>query len=73
MGLDLPRHRLTAERLGHDQEAEMVNIAGLGWCLADIASRTSDPNAARRLMVLVNQLFTAAGLPGISPEPSVRH
>jgi hypothetical protein len=48
-------------------------LVDLARALADIASRTRDANAIRELMVLVNQLFTAAGLPALSPDPPVRH
>jgi hypothetical protein len=41
--------------------------------LAEIASRTRDPLTAQELMVLVNQLFTEAGLPATAPEPPLRH
>ena len=51
----------------------MANNVDLARTLADIASRTRDPDTARELMVVVNQLFTAAGLPAIPPEAPVRH
>ena len=73
---DLHQRRPTAERLGSEpphQGAGMVNLADLARALADIASRTRDANTAQELMVLVNQLFTAAGLPATSPDPPVRH
>lgn len=73
---DLRQRRLTAARPGCEpprRETEKLNLVDLAQVLADIASRTRDANAVRELMVLVNQLFTAAGLPALSPDPPVRH
>jgi hypothetical protein len=55
---ELDECRLTSEYRGCDpphQEAEMVNVVDLARLLADIASRTGDPNTARELMILVDQ------------------
>jgi len=51
----------------------MADLVELARVLADIASRTRDPDTAQELMSLVDQLFTEAGLPGGEPEAPVRH
>jgi hypothetical protein len=51
----------------------MANIVDLARILADIASRTQDRGTAQELMILVDRLFTEAGLPAGEPESPVRH
>jgi hypothetical protein len=52
---------------------ELINAIDLARGLADIASRTWDPSIVEELMVLVDQLFTVAGLPATMPEALIRH
>jgi hypothetical protein len=75
--IDLHQGQLPAECLGcdppHPGGGKMANIVDLARILADVASRTRDPGTAQELMILVNRLFTEAGLPAGEPEPPVRH
>ena len=47
--------------------ANALDFAELVRALAEIASQTTDANTAQRLMTLVHQLMTDAGVP---PDPS---
>ena len=48
--------------------AKIPNLAELVRALAEIASQTTDANTAQRLMTLVHQLMTDAGVPPNSPS-----
>ena len=50
--------------------ADIPNLAELARALAEIASQTTDANTAQRLMALVHQLMTDAGVP---PSPDFSH
>jgi hypothetical protein len=50
--------------------ADIPNLAELARALAEIASQTTDANTAQRLMALVHQLMTDAGVPPSSKPPS---
>jgi hypothetical protein len=50
--------------------AKIPNLAELVRALAEIASQTTDANTAQRLMTLVHQLMTDAGVPSNSPSGS---
>jgi hypothetical protein len=50
--------------------ADVPNLAELARALAEIASQTTDATTARRLMALVHQLMTNAGVPPSSDPPS---
>ena len=43
--------------------ANVPNLAELVRTLAEIASQTTDPHTAQRLIALVHQLMTDAGVP----------
>jgi hypothetical protein len=49
----------------------MSNPAELARAIAEIATDTKDPDTATRLMELVDQLLTEAGLPPAPGERSV--
>jgi hypothetical protein len=51
----------------------MANAVELARRLAEIASKTRDPDTAQELMALVEQLFGEAGLSDRLPEPPVKH
>jgi hypothetical protein len=53
--------------------AKIRNFAELAQALAEIASQTSDADAAQRLMALVHQLMTDAGVPPGSDLPASRN
>jgi hypothetical protein len=50
--------------------ADVPNLAELARALAEIASQTTDADTAQRLMALVHQLMTDAGVPPSSEPPS---
>jgi hypothetical protein len=49
--------------------ANVSNLAELVRTLAEIASQTTDTDTAQRLMALVHQLMTDAGVPSGSEPP----
>jgi hypothetical protein len=49
--------------------AAITNLAELARVLAEIASQTTDADTAQRLMALVHQLLTDAGVPPASEPP----
>lgn len=52
-------------------KTNVPNLAELVRALAEIASQTTDTNTAQRLMALVHQLMTDAGVPpGSEPPPA---
>ena len=53
--------------------AEIPNLAELARVLAEIASQTTDADTAQRLMAVVDQLMTDAGVPPASAPPAWRH
>ena len=48
--------------------ADASNLAELARALAEIASQTTDADTAQRLMALVHQLMTDAGVPPNSAD-----
>jgi hypothetical protein len=50
--------------------ADIPHLAELARVLAEIAGQTTDANTAQRLMALVHQLMTDAGVPLSSEPPS---
>jgi hypothetical protein len=54
---------------GHPIMADIPNLAELARALAEIASQTTDADTAQRLMALVHQLMTDAGVPPASRKP----
>lgn len=58
-------------RMGDD-----LSMVELARRLGEVASQTRDPESARRLMALVNEVLAAAGLPaqsGDSPAVTESH
>jgi hypothetical protein len=49
---------------------KIPNLAELVRALAEIASQTTDTGTAQRLMALIHQLLTDAGVPPGSQSPS---
>jgi hypothetical protein len=50
--------------------ADIPHLAELARVLTEIASQTTDVDTAQRLMALVHQLMTDAGVPPSSEPPS---